>query len=1029
MADTTIDIVANLRGAADKAIKRLKNGFQDLEQATRKIRGKGLDELGETLNNTSRRADSTTIALKALKGAANSITGGAIDRLTTSTRVSAEQAKDAAQKYKQLGQSLANVGSRAQSAGLALTALGVAAAAPFAASIKQFAEFEQTMARVRAITDGISNDEFVKLTARAREMGETTVFTAQEAAEGMIFLAQAGLDANQQFEALPGTLTLAAAGALSLAEAADIATNVISASGLAVSELGRVNDILAKSASTSNTNVSQLGQAFKVTANAARSVKLPLEDTGALLSVLANNGTKGAEAGTAVRNMLIRLARPVKKAQETLDKLGVSTRKSNGELRNVIDILKDLGTAGLSLEDSANLFGTYTANAGLAASANADLAKSFRKALQNAEGFAEQVAAIQLDTVSGDFRLFVSAAESLATTIGELLAPAVRSLTKGFTELVRSINAFFKDLPGYQVVILQFAAGFVVLVAAIGAGLTIISLAAVAWGSFLGIMGGAAAVLPSILHFATALTVLKRAVAFLVPPLKLLGLTVAAIEVGKFAVSQFAELFDVLNGVNSFNAAPFRAKIQQVSKGFEKFEESAEKLRGLNILDEGSLNRQLAIYKAGFAVLVYNGYLAESFLKEAVRHLDDFADHVKGIYDSIAEAGSRIESLQRQRNALVKEQLEENLGAREKLETKALTAAQTALRRVVTALKRNKSKQLTVETRFQAEKFRIIKSSEDRIKSIEDRIATRQRDSLLAPRKAGSFIGEASNLLADSVDGVTKATTKLAIEERKRKIQSALALVSEITDKETSVRLLNQALAAEKAVNAQEVRLAAVRAAAVTKGLKKEEVAQNRAIGLYTTRITSIKNTIVNVKALLVELAGETTLLEIDTDIASAMADLKALEAELATLTDKDYDISLFVKKPTIEQSGSFGGAAGFKTGGSIPGYGGGDRVPAMLEAGEFVVRKERASLFGSLLRSMNSGSIRNLRGVLPGFHAGGFVTPSAVGAGSASGGGGATDRMALDLTFNGSNLGSLEGSRDTVLNMVDALNQMKRGM
>ena len=129
-------------------------------------------------------------------------------------------------------------------------------------------------------------------------MGIATQCAAGEAADAMGFLAQAGFDANEILAATPGILQLAAAGELELAEAADIASNVLTQFGLKAAEIGRVNDILAKTASSTNVNVRQMAESFKFVGTTANQMGLSLEEVGATIGVIGNAGLQGSIAGS-----------------------------------------------------------------------------------------------------------------------------------------------------------------------------------------------------------------------------------------------------------------------------------------------------------------------------------------------------------------------------------------------------------------------------------------------------------------------------------------------------------------------------------------------------------------------------------------------------------------------------------------------------------------------------------------------------------------------------------------------------------
>lgn len=268
---------------------------------------------------------------------------------------------------------MSGYGTALEAAGQKMMALTAGVAYIGYKGVKSSMEFDSAMSQVAA-TMGMSADEvnegsesFEKLTGIAREMGATTKFTATEAAEGLNYLALAGYDANASVAALPTVLNLAAAGNMDLATASDLVTDALSALGFSSEELAKDQSILtgyademAKTASSSNTSVKQLGEATLISAGTARTYGISLEEINTALGVLANNGLKSAEGGTALRNAILNLYNASSAAQPMLDKLGVSTKDSQGNLRSLEDVLTDLNKSlsGMTQADKAKAIAT-----------------------------------------------------------------------------------------------------------------------------------------------------------------------------------------------------------------------------------------------------------------------------------------------------------------------------------------------------------------------------------------------------------------------------------------------------------------------------------------------------------------------------------------------------------------------------------------------------------------------------------------------------------------------------------------------
>ncbi len=229
-----------------------------------------------------------------------------------------------------------------------LKLIGNAAKDVSSAVIGVGSDFEASMSQVAA-TMGMSAEdvrsglgEFKKLESAAEEMGATTKYTSAEAAEALNYLALAGYDANKSVETLPKILTLAQAGGMDLATTSDLLTDAMGALQLETSNLDKFTDQLAKTSQKSNTNVQQLGEGLLVVAGTSVSTGQDIEKVNTALGILANNGIKGAEGGTKLRNILLSLTAPTDKASEKIKALGLKVTDSTGQIRDIDDILSDL---------------------------------------------------------------------------------------------------------------------------------------------------------------------------------------------------------------------------------------------------------------------------------------------------------------------------------------------------------------------------------------------------------------------------------------------------------------------------------------------------------------------------------------------------------------------------------------------------------------------------------------------------------------------------------------------------------------
>jgi len=276
--------------------------------------------------------------------------------------------KGAQGNIKNLGTTTVATGSKMSSS---LKALGGVIAATFSvAVITNFGrsiinlgrDFTKTMSRVGALTNA-TGEQFKQLEDLAKQLGETTQFSATQAAEAMTFLAQAGLKTNDILKALPGTLELAAAGQLDLATSADIATNVLAAYSLEASDLNQINDLLISTTSKANVNVIQFSEAFKLAGPIAKSAGVDINEAAAIIGELGNAGIQGSLGGTALRGVISSLISPSKEAANTLNRLGIETKDASGQLLPLSDIFEQLQGSTVTAADFFTIFGERAASA------------------------------------------------------------------------------------------------------------------------------------------------------------------------------------------------------------------------------------------------------------------------------------------------------------------------------------------------------------------------------------------------------------------------------------------------------------------------------------------------------------------------------------------------------------------------------------------------------------------------------------------------------------------------------------------
>lgn len=369
----------------------------------------------------------------------------------------AGQSAVALQKIAATGEKLKTVGDNISSAGQKLLPVTAGVTALGTAAVSTAANFESSMSQVQA-TMGITKDamstvngESVNtmdtLSALAKKMGSETAFSASECAEALNYLALAGYDTQQMCDTLPTVLNLAAAGGIDLAAASDMVTDAMSALGMGVDEAGTMVDQMAKTASTTNTSVAQLGEGILTIGATAKTVKGGTAELNTALGILANNGIKGAEGGTHLRNVILSLQNPTDKAAACMEQLGLDVYDSEGNMRSLNDILVDLNTSmdGMTAAEKSNIIGQIFNKTDLS-SVNALLANTgstwddLQQSIIDSGGAAQQMADTQLDNLQGQLTILKSALEGLAISFGELLLPAIKMIVGWVQKFVDWLN-------------------------------------------------------------------------------------------------------------------------------------------------------------------------------------------------------------------------------------------------------------------------------------------------------------------------------------------------------------------------------------------------------------------------------------------------------------------------------------------------------------------------------------------------------------------------------------------------------------
>ncbi|MHC2067634.1 phage tail tape measure protein [Bremerella sp. T1] len=539
-----------------------------------------------------------------------------------------------------------------QNIGRNLTSVAAVGAAPLAIAATTYANFADKMAEVRAVT-GATERQFGQLEAKARELGATTSYSASQVAEAMKFLGMAGFNPDQITAGIPAVLNLARAGSTDLATAADIASDVGSAFGLTADELGHVADVMATTASSANTSIEMMGETLKYAAPLAKAAGQSIEDTAAAIGVLGNNGIKASMAGTDMAEIMKSIG---SKSVKGIEAIGVKTSDAEGNIRNLLDVMKDIGAATAEMGQAERL-AFFEASFGRAAKSALILADSgdamddLRKKIDGAEGSAAEMAAMMDDNLGGAFRRFMSAFEGMQISIGKALDGPLQDWINWGGEALGSIEAFISANPQ--------------LVTSIAA---IIAIAGAAGVGFLGLAFVLNIVVGAITGVVTVVGVLSSIIGLLFTPL---GAGIAILAALVIAFTDFGSAANAASGMIADAFKYVEDTVNPILESLLNALRSSDWELAAKILWQGvkvvfldsmaEISKEVEIWKEGLTsvlkdVASFNSMIAGGPLLEGFWHdqIDTAADMVGATSEGIEIEGKRarniLEQLQKEAN-------------------------------------------------------------------------------------------------------------------------------------------------------------------------------------------------------------------------------------------------------------------------------------------------------------------------------------------------------------------------------------------
>ena len=325
-------------------------------------------------------------------------------------------------------------------------------------AVSEYSEFEQSMANTSGIA-GATAGEYEKLSKAAREAGKATTFTASEAADALGYMALAGWDVETSTKALTPVLKLAEATQADLATTSDQVTDSMSAMGVGIDELQEYLDVVVMTNNKANTTSADLMDAMIGCGGAARASGMDFKETATALGILANNGVKGAEAGTALNSMLVRISTK-DAAKAAFEDLGVAVYDNAGKMRDMRQILIDLNGAmsGLTEEEKNNYmaaiagtnyyskFGYLLDGVKEGVDGTASAWDALSDNLNNSEGALDEMDKKVINTLKGAMARMGSAVSDLKISMIEAFGPHAIKIIDGFAAAIPKITENFVEI-------------------------------------------------------------------------------------------------------------------------------------------------------------------------------------------------------------------------------------------------------------------------------------------------------------------------------------------------------------------------------------------------------------------------------------------------------------------------------------------------------------------------------------------------------------------------------------------------------
>lgn len=331
-------------------------------------------------------------------------------------------------------------------AGEAISAIGDKAKEAAEYVVEVGSSFEAGMSEVEAIS-GATGSELEALENKAKSLGSSTKFSATEAANAMTNMSLAGWSVNQTLSGIDGVLQLAAASNMDLADASQIVTDNISTFNLEASQSTHLADMMAYAQANSSTTAAELGEAYKNCGANMNAAGQDIETTTSFLEALANNGLRSSEAGTSLAAIMRDLTSKMKDGKIAIGDTSVEVMDSNGNFRDMTDVLKDVENATDGMGDAqkqAALMSTFTSDSikglNMLLNTGADQVAGYEDSLRNCSGAASDMADTMQDNLQGKLTELSSATEGLGIAVYDYISGPLQGGVELLTDVVSGLT-------------------------------------------------------------------------------------------------------------------------------------------------------------------------------------------------------------------------------------------------------------------------------------------------------------------------------------------------------------------------------------------------------------------------------------------------------------------------------------------------------------------------------------------------------------------------------------------------------------